>query len=356
MLKSVEGIVTDFIIADTGSTDDTPSKIERWLETHSGQLYKDEWKNFGHNRTLSFEHAQEYCRAKNYNLDECYGLLLDCNMVFHAGNLLETPLTLDGYSLTQKLYELDYNNCRLIKLSKPWKCVGRVHEYWTFAPTPRLNTTAHIVNIHDGGYDRANKYHRYLQFLLEDLEENPNNPRTLFYLGQTYNILGNHTKSIEFYKKHIRQGSWDEEEWFSHFAIGQNYHTLRKFAHFEKWMLLAFAKRPTRAEPIYELAKHFRIAGQHYKAYHYATLGKAIPKPNDSLFVSHMVYDGLFDYELSICEYYVHNNQPELGIRASEECIRRNINVESVKSNLQFYTNIVNLFKSGFSGNVPDSR
>jgi hypothetical protein len=74
----------------------------------------------------------------------------------------------------------------------------------------------------------------------------------------------------------------------------------------------------------------------------YALIGKEIPFPKeDILFIDYHVYDYLFDYEISICAYYI-DNKRYLG-RAAQKRLQKKIKElptvisETVKSNSKFY-------------------
>src|ERR1043166_5380999 len=71
--------ISHWTICDTGSTDGTPEIIERFMARAGipGKLYRDEWGNFGHNRTLAIERARGTAD---------YHLLLDADMVLKAQN------------------------------------------------------------------------------------------------------------------------------------------------------------------------------------------------------------------------------------------------------------------------------
>jgi len=99
-LKAVEDVVDAFCVHDTGSTDDTCEIVERFLKEHTGCLTTSEWKDFGHNRTLSFRAARDF--VKDWDLTQTYGLLLDADMVFHAGTLRQQTLTEKGYTFIQQ--------------------------------------------------------------------------------------------------------------------------------------------------------------------------------------------------------------------------------------------------------------
>lgn len=335
-LEAVEPVVDAFAICDTGSTDKTCEIADEFLKTRRGCLSKTEWKNFGHNRTLSFVAAQAYVRDQlQWDLKETYGLLLDADMVFVPGKLREQRLTEIGYTIVQLGGSIEYPNCRLVRMDYNWTCQGVTHEYWAGPTAPLGKDICYIDDRNDGGC-KSDKFERDQRLLEQGLKDEPKNVRYMFYLAQTYMSLGKHKDAIAMYKKRIAAGGWDEEVWFSHYMIGNAYRDLRNIPKFEEWMLRAHQLRPSRAEPVYELAKYFREQSQHYKAYHYAKLGSTIPHSTDSLFVETNVYTGLFDYEMSILDYYVTSR--EQGLRSSMRALLKLPNYQyNIVCNLFFY-------------------
>jgi glycosyltransferase involved in cell wall biosynthesis len=334
-LEAVENLVDAFCICDTGSTDNTCEIADEFLKTHTGCLSKTEWRDFGHNRTLSFQAAQTFVRDSiKWDPKECYGLLLDADMVFVPGKLKEQTLTEIGYTIIQCAGSLEYPNCRVIRMDYDWKCRGVTHEYWD-GPTRSLpKSICYIDDRNDGGC-KSDKFERDARLLEKGLEEEPNNVRYMFYLAQTYHSLGRWHDSIKMYKKRITAGGWDEEVWYSHYMIAQCHERLGDAEKFEQWMLRAYKKRPTRAEPIYKLARYFRERAQHYKSYHYIKLGKSISIPNDALFIEKDVYTKLFDYEATIIDYYIFSDK-SIGLKDSIKYLLNNPN-DNVISNLKFY-------------------
>jgi hypothetical protein len=139
------------------------------------------------------------------------------------------------------------------------------------------------------------------------------------------------------YKRRIASGGWEEEVWYSRYMIAQCYLSLGDAEKFEAWMLRAFKSRPTRAEPLYKLAKYFREQAKHFKAYQYVRDGSNITFPSDSLFIEKGVYNGLFDYERSILDYYVHPDR-SIGLQSSVRCMLRcSFHQSNILSNLRFY-------------------
>ena len=305
-LKSVENVVDAFCVCDTGSSDKTVEIVKKFLETHTGCITEEKWKDFGHNRTLSFVNAQKYVLdTLKWDLTQTYGILLDADMVFVPGTLKEQTLGATGYSIIQDNGGLSYHNCRLVRMDYNWKCTGVTHEYWD-GPTENLSKDICYIDDKDDGGCKHDKFQRDIQLLEKGLNDEPQNVRYMFYLAQSYNSVGRNKESTKMYKKRIAAGGWEEEVWYSHYMIAQNHKILGNIIKFEEWMLRAYERRKTRAEPLYKLTEYFRVIGQQFKAYEYARMGKAIPYPSDSLFVEKNVYNGLFDYEMSILDYYAH--------------------------------------------------
>lgn len=313
-LEAVENIADAFCICDTGSTDKSHEVANEFLKTHTGNLTMEPWQNFGHNRSVSFVNAQTYVKNLGWNLEETYGLLLDADMVFVAGRLKTYPLTAKGYKIVQKNNNLEYYNARVIRMDHPWKCVGVTHEYWD-GPCDNLERDVCFIDDRNDGGCKHDKFERDAKLLQQGLIDEPQNVRYMFYLAQTYKCLGRYEDAVRMYKQRMRAGGWDEEIWNAHYSIGDCYLSLKNLPKFEEWMQKAFIYRPCRVESIYQLARVFREMGHHYKSYQYIKIGENVPYPkNDVLFIENKVYQGLFDYEASIVEYYVH---PEKCLRTT---------------------------------------
>lgn len=336
-LEAVENVVDCFCICDTGSTDNTVEIANEFLKTHAGCVTVEPWKNFGHNRTVSFRNAQEYIRDElKWDLKETYGLLLDADMMFVSGTLKSQNLTETGYRIIQINGNLEYYNTRIIRMDYSWKCVSVTHEYWDGPASHLPKEICYIDDRNDGGC-KHDKFERDEKLLEQGLLDEPENVRYMFYLAQTYKCLGKMKDAIKMYKKRIAAGGWAEEVWYSMYMIGECWKNLGNISKFEDWMQRAYGYRNCRVESIYKLAEFFRIHGHHYKAYHYAKLGLNTPYPNDSLFIEGDVYRGKFDYEASILEYYVSQDKRR-GVRASMNAFLKCSNMfGNILSNLHFY-------------------
>jgi hypothetical protein len=365
LLLSVLFCVDAILIADTGSTDQTCKIAERLSRELTIPIHvaTSEWKNFGHNRSVSFLQAQEYCKNLRWNANKVWGLLLDGDMILKKGPTFNKQILQNSsYMLVQKNAIIDYYNTRLVRLSDPWKCTGVTHEYWD-GPSRAIRLETEylwITDVGDGGC-KSNKLARDILLLEQGIKDEPNCERYYFYLAQSYKDIGNFKKAIELYKVRISKGGWAEEVWHSYYTIAKCYKELGMPYKTELWGNRAYEFRKSRAEPIYLLAQMFRNRGENFKSYHYCKMGKKIPYPNnDLLFIEKNIYTHLFDYELTINHYYVYPERLLEGAKITMNYIKDSRdNWDNTFSNLQFYAshlcNIKNVKSKQLVFECPDT-
>ena len=273
LLNSVRTIIDYWVICDTGSTDRTKDIIIEFFKKHqiNGELIDTKWKNFGLNRTEAYEYAK---KAFDYDKNKSnYILFLDADMVLENKNFNKESLTKDVYYLIQSNNILEYQNVRLINTSIECKIIGSTHEYYDYDQncSQELLNTLKINDIGDGG-SKEDKFERDIKLLKEDLEKNPNDTRTLFYLANSYRDSLQYDLAIETYLKKIQIGGWDEETWNSYYTIGNIYYTQDNSKCID-YYLQAYNYRPSRAEPIYQIVKYYREKENYNLCYLFDKIG-----------------------------------------------------------------------------------
>ena len=126
LLETVAPIIDSYCICDTGSTDDTKEKIEKFMLGRGipGEVFSEPFKNFGYNRNLALQRADKWAD---------YVLLLDADMKLVVGpEFSKDTLTKDGYLAIQGNDRFEYYNTRIIKTKKGVRCVCPTHEYYDF--------------------------------------------------------------------------------------------------------------------------------------------------------------------------------------------------------------------------------
>ncbi len=228
--------------------------------------------------------------------------------------------------------------------------------------------------------------------------------RYRFYLGQTLKDMGEYEESIKYYKLRIKDAGWCEEVFISYYRIGTCYEQLaikhkalyeilvgNSKCNFEgpgalllegeteedrdKRLLDAYIKqtnpegltpeeikvmiddfytralefyleswnyRKVRSEGLYNYVRLCREKSWNMeKALEMSIIGSKIPYPeHDALFIEHMVYSYLFDFEISIIANYV-AGKSEIGKAALMKLLARKDLPENIRSitqrNAQFY-------------------
>lgn len=303
LLTSVENIIDSYCICDTGSTDDTKEIIEIFMKERgiSGEVFCEPFKNFGYNRNLALQRANAWGD---------YVLLLDADMKLVIGpDFNKDLLTADGYMCYQGDNYYEYYNTRIIRTNKGVKCLCPTHEYYDFPPglsfKHKLDKSfMYICDIGDGG-SKSDKYERDIRLLKEGLEEEPKNGRYHFYIANSYRDIGKYSEAIDWYKKRIDIGGWDEEVWSSYLEIGKCYMASGDSINGINTFLLAYNYRPHRVESLYEIIRYYRENKKYELALMFYEKAKQIPYPNDDiLFIHKAAYQYLLDFEGSVLSCY----------------------------------------------------
>lgn len=294
-LASVMPFIDTWSIVDTGSTDDTPEVIRAALTDLPGTLYERPWVDFGTNRT-------ELMRLARGTADHL--LLLDADMTLRVEGEFPT-LGDDDYLLTHA-GSLTYRIPRLVRGDLPWRYVGATHEYLTADGVPAVTTVLDgvLIDHHADGGSRADKFERDRRLLERAVAADPGDARSVFYLGQTYADLGLVAEAVEQYRRRVALGGWVEECFVAQLRIGELLADT-DWSGAVAAFLAAWEIRPSRAEPLYHLARGYRIRGAYAPAALFARAGVAIPFPSDDvLFVSREPYEWGLRFELSIAAFW----------------------------------------------------
>ena len=332
LFDSLKGIIDDYVIVDTGSTDNTKEVIkEYWNKLNvKGHVEVVPFKNFAYNRTEGLKLARKKSKSD-------FILLLDADMILvNQGFNKKQLIGKQVITIKQKNPYIQWSNVRLINSKIEAVCVGVTHEYYdTKGAINEELDTLYIQDIGDGGC-KEDKYERDIRLLEQGIKDEPNNNRYHFYLAQSYRDTNNLDKAIEYYKKHIEMPGWDEEIWYSHYMISTLYLRKDMTKDAEEWALKGFVYRPRRPEALYAMCKYFREKGQNEKAYHYYSLAKSIPDPRtDKLFVETKVYDYELDYEHSIINFYIPWADKKSAIKSGLKVVNKNLNNDQEANTLK---------------------
>ena len=313
-LTALVGLVSDYAILDTGSTDGTLDRI-RSFPHFPGATASTVFHNFEQARNEALRFAQNTTTSSHI-------LLVDADMVVVVNKhdelmrLLHThPSSI--FHMTQTHDTLEYINTRIVpsSLLPEVRYVGVTHEFlsasdiYTRVVIPK--DVAYIKDVSDGGckHDKCERDIRLLTAALESAEmANADTSRYCFYLAQSYSDSGQLDKAIEFYEKRVNmENTWVEEISYS----------LIKLIHIflyrgdEQRALSALQRLHTtnvkRPEGFYAFTKYYREKGVHVEAMKYLMLThQNIPTAADPLplFYDSSIASYLLYYEATIVLWY----------------------------------------------------
>jgi glycosyltransferase involved in cell wall biosynthesis len=212
-LNSTLPLVDTFLIIDTGSHDDTISKIfevaARWNKT--GEVLQRPWINFGHNRTELLSESRSRCD---------FSLMIDADD-YISGALPALDSTCDGYQVQCEMNNLRFYRPHLFNSNCLWKFMGVLHEYATGGKAVVADSL--VVHARCEGV-RSKNPNKYLDdaLMLEHmilLQPDQDKARHVFYCAQSYRDAGYNEMAKRFYLMRTTLGNWTEEIYVSYLNL-----------------------------------------------------------------------------------------------------------------------------------------
>ncbi|TPG34300.1 glycosyltransferase [Mycobacterium hodleri] len=304
VLDTVAPYITYWVIVDTGSDDGTPDVVRNHLDRLGipGEIHERRWQNFGHNRSEAMTLARGHG---------------DYIWVIDADDLVVGPL--DFSHLDADVYEVRYGpgtgftywRRQLFRDQMPWRYEGVVHEYAECDEpfvSERLEGAYYIDSRRLGGRSLdPEKYARDRDLLLAEVERNPDDSRSVFYLAQSYYDLGDYENARDWYARRADMGGWDEEVYCAMFRLGEAMSQIgAPWQETQDAYLRAWEFRPTRAEPLHAIAYSYRVDQRYQLGHLFAERAASIPFPvEDTLFVGADVYAFRAVDEQAVCASWI---------------------------------------------------
>lgn len=302
VLDATAPYIDYWVVVDTGSTDGTQDLIRSRMERLGipGELHERPWRDFGHNRSEALTLAQgkaDYIWMMDADdtvvgSPEFRGLTADCyNMVIHRDT---------GHAFWRR---------QLFRDGVPWYYKGVVHEYACCdQPFTQANLQGdyHIEARLLGSRNKdPQKYAKDAAVLLAYLNEHPDDEGAVFYVAQSYYDGGDFENARDWYARRVEMVECSEEVFYSLLRLGRSLAQLQApDKQVEDAYARAWAYRPTRAEPLYELAYRMRVRARYEMGYLFARHAAALPLPETN-WVDTDVYTWRALDEQAVCASWI---------------------------------------------------
>jgi tetratricopeptide (TPR) repeat protein len=312
-LASVKPFIDHWVIVDTGSSDGTQDIVRQFMRDVPGELHERPWKNFAHNRNEALDLAREHGD---------YVLFIDADEMLRVPADWQWPaMNADAYQFRCEYAGWQYLRNAMVATRLPWRWVGVLHEYLTSDAPHRWATLpgpAFFIQ-HDGARGRdPQTYLRDIEVLEQALRDEPDNTRYVFYLAQSYRDAGRLDQAVQRYRQRAAMPGWEEEGWFAQFQVAVLRERMGAMpGEVRDLYLEAFQRRPSRAEPLCELARYHRLRNDFALAFLYARQAAATPLPADGLFIDSAVYAWRSLDELSVAAFYIEQDAARAEGRAA---------------------------------------
>lgn len=203
-IASVFEVVSEVIIVDTGSTDNTLERVKRFHP----QIYHYKWNNnFADARNLSLKHAKSD-----------YILVLDADEVVYPEDLPKLTerinntdadaISIKFHNITDENSEDTFNTHIGLRIFKnnSFHFEGAIHEQPIFHGADRKAVLENAdIKVKHYGYLPSNagekKRNRNMPILKELLEKDPNSAFHLFNMGNEYLNIGDYDTALTYYEK-----------------------------------------------------------------------------------------------------------------------------------------------------------
>ncbi|MGC1182993.1 tetratricopeptide repeat-containing glycosyltransferase [Legionella sp.] len=345
LFSLLQNNISHIFILDTGSTDDTVERVQAFFKKHDLHAYLEQEPfidfSTSRNRTLALA-KQKFPNIPfflmpdaEWYLYNAVALLDFCAQEVHT----TTPL----YLIDIKMNHSHFSTARLFRASSNVQFKGVVHEApeaHTSAKVPHL--TYFEVKASPQGVEKSNKrWFRDLELLSAEHKKNPNDPRTAFYLAQTYECLGDFQNAYRMYQHREQLNGWDEENFMTLYRLGylaqKTNHTdsIISWATAMNYFLKAFALRPHRIEPLVKIAEYYWPSNIQ-TCYLFINYAYNIPYPkNDVLFINREMYQYTRYEIMSRCAWYM--KEYNLGEQATRLALDVHPDTAHLHNNLKLY-------------------
>lgn len=287
--------IQSFLVFDTGSTDNTIETVKNCFQVNKITNYvikQEPFIDFSQSRNRALDLVDTFFPDATFVImpDAEWKLCNGAELIkFCQQHKFDQH---SSYLINLLMNEkLEFVVDRLMRKSAHARFKAPVHEYLESLKPGRV--PSHIFfkfNPTRFGAEKSRKrFERDLALLLKDHEREPSNPRTVFYLAQTYACLQNKDLAIKFYQLRTNMTGGPEENYIAMYRLAQlidessQHDKNHSWQEAENLYLKAYSMRPIRIAPLLAIARHYMAAKEYAIALIYAYRTKDISYPEQEI-------------------------------------------------------------------------
>ncbi len=340
----VDAGLDSFMIFDTGSTDDTVGVTKRFFAKHNianAVIKQEPFVDFSTSRNRAIELTEHAFP------NACFMFMIDAEWYMHnVQGLVQfcaehkdddgKAYCVRGVAEKGNLYFW-----RLIRCRSGVKFVGVVHEdlndghemvpaecFFEYAPS-------------NDGIEKTKKRNLLdVELLLKAYGKDPSNPRTAYYLGQTYGNFDDFENARMWYERRVAMSGDQEERFNACYRLGIFYAILGDWENALKSYLKAFSMRSSRAEPLVRIAQHYCVDGDAPLCFLFAQYAAELPFPDKDVAVHDVDLYNVERYDLLGWAAYT-TGKYKIGKWAIEQALKAKPTSEQLQKNLVFFTELL---------------
>jgi tetratricopeptide (TPR) repeat protein len=294
-----------YTILDTGSTDNTLAIIKKVLSSKRGNIYQEPFINFRDSRNRLLDLAGTDC---------FFNVILDDSYVIH-GNLREFLDIVrgddkaDSYSIAIEGKDMLYMSNRIIKSSRGLRYVNLIHEI--IQPENNLNvsipyTYGYIEDVSSEYMSTrtANRKLQDIQILMNMVEENPLEPRTYYYIADSYLFMKDWENALKWFLKRVEYVGYKGEyqDALYYIAVIKHMYLGHPWEECHPWYLRCYETDPTRSESLYFIGEHYKKKGFLNTAFLYWKRAYELGMPEIQMSIRKDIYNFYIPKDLaSLC-------------------------------------------------------
>lgn len=341
MLRDNLPYIDRWTIMDTGSTDGTLDTIQEVLVGKKrGTLYTEPFVNFRESRNRCLDLGGTHCKY-NVMLDDTYVIRGDIRKFLEE-------VRGDEFSSSFSLYvtsdDVEYTSNRITRVDLNLRYIFKIHEVIQKDDNVNVVIPKEMAYIDDmrAEYMEERTMDRKkldLKWLHESLEEDPTEPRHLYYLAQTYNLVKDYVNAEKYFRLRTfcpHDGFVQEQAdacfelaRVMQFQLGKPWHEV------EPIYLKVLELEPRRCDAMYFLGIYHIYDGRHDEPRAYEWFVRAFPigYPTDTQYSLKptLVFYYLPSFLAPMC--YTRNNW-DMGLAACERFLGA-LSMPAVKAVIQ---------------------